>query len=166
MLEIRKANIKNDLEDIHKIIQQSFLTVAIEFNLTKENSPTNPAYITIERLKESFDSGIDFFVGILDGEKVACIALENDKSNTDNYFIERLAVIPEFRHNKIGKKLLEFAMLEINKKYGLSAGIAIINENIKLKEWYLDNGFTEDRIKSFEHLQFTVCFMSKSLRDR
>ncbi len=159
MFEISKVDDSIDLKVLHKIIRESFLTVAREFNLTEENAPTNPAYITLERLKESVESGIEFFLASDNLQNVGCIAIESDKNNDENYFIERLAVIPEKRHNKIGRNLIDYAISEIKRRKGTSAGIAIINENEQLKSWYLDYGFKETFSKKFEHLPFTVCFM-------
>jgi len=163
MIKIRKVRIDNDLEELQRIIQKSFKTVADEFKLTKEKTPTNPAYISLEKIKESIESGIDFFIGFENGKKVGCIAIEKDKNKVGNYFIERLAVEPENRHKKIGENLLDQAILEIRKRKGISVGIAIINENRQLKDWYLKYGFIEDSTKKFEHLPFTVCFMSKRI---
>ncbi len=55
MFEIRKFYKEKDLNDLLFVIQESFLTVAKDFNLTKENAPTNPAFITMDKLKESID---------------------------------------------------------------------------------------------------------------
>lgn len=38
-------------------------------------------------------------------------------------------------------------------------GIAIIEENTVLKDWYILNGFTPTGSKKFEHLPFTVGFL-------
>ncbi|WP_319475484.1 GNAT family N-acetyltransferase [Marispirochaeta aestuarii] len=159
MFEIKKVDESISLKVLHEIIRESFITVAKEFNLTEENAPTNPAYMTLERLKDSIQSGKEFFLAKDNLQNVGCIAIEADKNNAENYFIERLAVIPEKRHNKIGRNLLDYAISEIKRKKGTSAGIAIINENEQLKSWYRDYGFKETFIKNFEHLPFTVCFM-------
>jgi diamine N-acetyltransferase len=163
MLEIRKSELEKDLDAIHKIIQLSNITVADDFKLTKENAPTSPAYIELDKVKESFDIGVDYYIGIYNENKVGCVAIESDKNNPENFFIERLAVLPEFRYKKIGKRLLDNSISEIKKRNGKSAGIAIINENERLKNWYINYGFSEDRIKKFDHLPFTVCFMSLTI---
>ncbi len=38
---IKKINDLSELHNCVKVIQQSFITVAKQFNLTKENAPTN-----------------------------------------------------------------------------------------------------------------------------
>ncbi len=160
MLIIRKVEIDIDQYELQEIMQKSFKTVADEFDLTKEKAPTNPAYITLEKIHESVESGIEFYIGIENDKKVGCIAIEKDGNRIGNFFIERLAVIPDYRHNRFGEYLLDYAIKEIRKREGKSAGIAIINENRELKDWYIKYGFIEDSIKKYNHLPFTVCFMS------
>ncbi len=60
---------------MHKIIKYSFLTVAKEFNLSEEDAPTNPAYITLVRLSDSTKSGIDLFLANDKMHNVGCIAI-------------------------------------------------------------------------------------------
>ena len=62
MFEIRKLNKEIELNDLLFVIQESFTTVARELNLTKENAPTNPAFLTMEKLLESIEKKVDFFI--------------------------------------------------------------------------------------------------------
>ena len=41
--------------------------------------------------------------------------------------------------------------------------IGIMEENIKLKQWYMQNGFLSTGTKRFAHLPFTVGFMEKRI---
>lgn len=81
MYMIRKAELENDLADIHRIIQLSNITVANEFKLTKENAPTSPAYIKLDKVKESFNNVLGYYIGIFDTVKIGCVAIERDKNN-------------------------------------------------------------------------------------
>lgn len=163
MFKIRKADVSNDIHDIHKIIQQANKTVANDLHLTIDNAPTSPAFIEIEKIKESIKSGVEYYIGQINNTAVGCVAIEKDKNDNNNYYIERLSVLPEHRHNSYGEKLLDHAICEIETKNGKSSGVAIINENKILKDWYLKYGFKEVGLKKFNHLPFTVCFMSKSI---
>jgi len=50
------------------------------------------------------------------------------------------------------------------KSYGGNKiSIGIIEENTKLKDWYLKLGFTHISTRKFKHLPFTVGFMEKEL---
>jgi len=163
MFEIRKLNKKTELNDLLFVIQVSFLTVAKELNLTKENTPTNPAFITIEKLLESIEKNVDFFIACENNKICGCVGIQQGKEK-DEYYIERLAVLPEYRHKQYGKKLLDKAIEEIKKKKGKYISIGIIDENTQLKNWYLDYGFIEKGSRHFDHLPFTVCFMGIDLK--
>ncbi len=89
------------------------------------------------------------------------IALE--KPGNDMYYIEKLSVLPECRHNLYGSKLINFAFDFIKKDKGKTVSIGIIEEHKILKEWYMKFGFTEVSLQKFNHLPFTVCFMEKNL---
>lgn len=163
MFEIRKLNKEKELNDLLFVIQESFSTVARELNLTKENAPTNPAFLTMEKLLESINKNIDFFIACENNKICGCVGIQQGKEECE-YYIERLAVLPAFRHKQYGRKLLDKAIEEIQNKKGKYISIGIIDENILLKNWYLDYGFIEKGTKCFEHLPFTVCFMGIDLK--
>lgn len=77
--------------------------------------------------------------------------------------MERLAVLPEYRHKGIDRKLMKFVFDNVKEDGGERVSIGIINENRKLKNWYLQYGFIETGVKKFEHLSFVVCFMEKNI---
>lgn len=163
MFEIRKLNKENEINDLLFVVQESFLTVAKDFNLTKENVPTNPAFLTIEKLLESIDKNVDFFIACENNKICGCVGIQRGKEDGE-YYIERLAVLPEYRHKQYGKKLLNKAIEEIKMRKGKYINIGIIDENSLLKNWYLDYGFIEKGTRHFEHLPFTVCFMGIDLK--
>ncbi len=164
MLEIRKLNKEKELNDLLVVIQESFLTVAKDFNLTKENAPTNPAFITMDKLVEAIGNKLDFYVAAENNRIVGCIGIQPGKKEKE-YYIERLAVLPEYRHFGYGKKLLDKAIDEIRKRNARYISIGIINENKVLKEWYSKNGFIEYETKKYDHLPFTVCLMGIDLEE-
>ena len=155
---IRNIDFETEKHELLRVIQESFLTVANDFNLTEANAPTNPAFLTISRLEESVEQELDFFLFEADGRIAGCIGIQPGKEKGE-YYIERLAVLPEYRHRGIGGELLEFAVETLKKKGCSRIGIAIIEENTVLKEWYKRAGFIEAGIRKFEHLPFTVCFL-------
>ena len=63
----------------------------------------------------------------------------------------------------MAKKLLDKVIDEIKLRKGKYISIGIIDENIRLKKWYLNYGFIEKGTRRFEHLPFIVCFMGINL---
>lgn len=151
------------MNELLNVIRASFLTVARDFNLTGENAPSNPAFLTYGALEDSMRNGLAMY-GYFDGGSIAgCVGIEASAKEPGAFYIERLAVLPEKRHRGIGKKLLDYACLEIRERGGHTASIGIINENTVLKEWYAHYGFSEIAVRRFAHLPFAVCFMEKRI---
>lgn len=152
------------IPELASVISKSFMTVAKEFTITPRNAPTNPAFISSEALAESLDNGSEFWVYKNSmNDIIGCVSIF--PSSEDNvFYIERLAVLPNYRHQGIGKELLDFACTEIFKRGGNIARIGIIEENIVLKNWYRDYGFEETSIRKVNKLPFTICVMEKILK--
>jgi ribosomal protein S18 acetylase RimI-like enzyme len=153
-----------DVSAIVKVLNLSHGTIAKDFNFTKEDNPTNNAFIDEKTLKEQLNNGIELY-GLKEGDCiVGCIAIEKSKREADTFYIEKVSVLPEFRHKGIGIRLMDFATVKIKDAGGQIISIALIDSNSKLKKWYLSQGFIETGFKDFEHLPFRVCFMRKEIR--
>lgn len=152
------------IPELTKVIRSSFLTVAVDFNITKKNAPRNPAFMTPERLAEIMETGSKFWVYKQCKDILGCVSIAETKEE-DVFMIELLSVLPEYRHKGIGKELLNFACNEIYLLGGKKVHIGIIEENTILKKWYEMFGFAEIEIKKVSTLPFTVCVMEKELKD-
>lgn len=162
MEEITEIFADQDLSEVTEVIRRSFLTVAEELGLTRENAPTNPAFIDDDNLKKSMGRGLKLFSTIQEGTIIACVGIE-PSNERDVYYLERLAVLPEHRHRGIGSRVMEYALARIREHGGRRVSIGIIDENERLKAWYSRHGFIEKGRKTFQHLPFTVCFMEREL---
>lgn len=152
---------QDQLEACADVIRRSFMTVAEEFGITKENTPTNGAFIQKERLMEEQAKGQFLYGAFRDTELVGYMQLE--KNSEELYFLQKVAVLPEYRHQGLGKKLLDFAKQQVCQKGGNKMSIGIVEENTILKNWYLEYGFIHTGTRKFEHLPFTVGFMELPL---
>ncbi len=150
-----------DLRISAEVIRKSFITVAEELNLTKENSPTNPAFITKERLKELKTDSVSYFGLVESGQQIGFVAVEN--AGDGLFYMMKLAVLPECRHRGHGARLVDFAHNHIRKAGGKRVSIGIINQNLVLKKWYSSFGYKETGTRKIPLLPFTVCFMEKGL---
>ncbi|MHB0999268.1 MAG: GNAT family N-acetyltransferase [Armatimonadota bacterium] len=153
--------IRRELDECAEVIRKSFATVADEFNLTRENCPTHPSFMTVERLKDDLIKGVQIFGLFVDGRLVGTVML--DEVSADTCSMERLAVLPEYRHKGYGRMLIDHICTEVKKRGGQMISIAIIDEHTTLKRWYETYGFHVTHTKRFDHLPFTVCFMEKAI---
>lgn len=143
------------------VIRQSFLTVANEFGLTKENCPSNGAFIQSNRLSAERDKGVLQFGLYLQEDIIGFFALEDKGSGV--FELEKLAILPGHRHLQYGAHMLDFAKQQVESSNGRKITIGIIEENERLKSWYQKHGFIHTGTKKYAHLPFTVGFMELAI---
>ncbi len=158
---IRKIDISDDFAALTHLLNNAFATIAQDFGLTKENNPTNNAFITCDELKSQLTENREFYVYEDNNESLGFIAIERSLSTPGTFYIEKLAVIPTQRHLGIGLGLMDFASNRIKELDGKRISIGLIESNTRLKEWYSKQGYKTSAIKTFEHLPFQVCMMEK-----
>lgn len=152
-------DIENGFEDCVNVIRNSFITVAEEFKITRHSAPTNPAFIDSEALVKMKEKGVKMYGGYCGGKLIAFVAIE--KASDDIYYLEKLCVVPPYRHHGYGERLIRFVFETVKSNGGKKVCIGIINDNTILKKWYIKNDFSETARKVFNHLPFEVCFMEK-----
>lgn len=160
-MEFIFLNSSSDLSDVVRVLNESHGTVAKEFNFTKDNNPTNSAFVDAYTLKTHLEKGIELYQLKEDSRIIGCIAIEKSQKETDTYYIEKVSVIPEYRHRGYGVKIMDYAADKIKAYGGKWISIALIDTNERLKNWYLNQGFTITGTKNFPQLPFRVCFMKK-----
>lgn len=148
---------EENLEECAEVIREGFLTVAKDFNLTKENCPTNGAFIQKDRLLIEKDKG-HIMYAVMEKDKIIGY-MQLEKNTEELYFLQKLVVLPEYRHLGLGKKILDFSKEQVSEWGGKKISISIIEENTVLKNWYLTYGFLPTGTRKFDHLPFTVGFM-------
>lgn len=160
---IRKVNEYDDFIVLAKLLNRAFAGVAEEFGLTKDNSPTNNAFISADVLRSQLTGNREFYCYENNGNSVGFVAVERSDKEPGTFYIEKLAVDPELRRMGIGRLLMDLATDRIAALGGKRISIGLINNNIVLKNWYGKQGFREFEVKSFEHLPFDVCLMDKEV---
>jgi len=143
------------------VIRESFLTVATQFHLTKDNCSTNGAFIETGRVARDRVNGIKMFGLFKANKQIGFVGIAKYDNNT--YEMKKLSVLPDYRHNNYGKALINNVKDYVKSLNGKILKIGIIDEHEVLKQWYLSLGFIEKRTRSFSNLPFTVCFMELKL---
>jgi len=157
---IRQAD-ETDLDILLSLIRNSFNSVAEKLELTMENCPKYVAFYTKERLLSDFEKGMKYYVLQKDHKPCGCIALEKAKSGV--CYLERLAVLPEYRKKGYGAMLVNHIFKHASQLGVKRMELAMISKDRKLKSWYKKFGFVQKYTKKFDHLPFTVAFMYKDL---
>lgn len=152
---------ETDLPECLETIRRSFRSVADDFGLTPENCPTNGAFMPLERLANDYKNG-DKMYGLYEGSGVVGFVQLAEKEN-GVFELEKLAVLPEYRHKGYGGQLIRFSEKKVAELGGSTIKIGIIEDNKRLKDWYAQNGFAHTGTRTFAHLPFTVGFMEMLL---
>ncbi len=155
-MEIVQAE-RKDCELLASIVTKSNKNVAELLGLNIDNAPKHPSFCTSEWILSDFDRGQKYFVSTESGIENGCVAFE--QPNKDTAYLNRLSVLPKFRTIGIGATLVQHIIDYSKDKKVSNISIGIIAEHIKLKEWYLKQGFSEGALQKLDHLPFNVLYM-------
>lgn len=154
---------QSNLAECVQIIRTSFATVAEEFHITEENAPRYTAFATDEnRLNWHLNGEHRPMFGYFKEDKLvgyfSLLWLNNGECELNN-----LAVLPEYRHEGIGAKLLMHAFETAKKQGCTKVKIGIVEENKVLRRWYETFGFVHTGTQKFEFFPFTCGYMEKEI---
>ena len=161
---IREIN-ENDINACVDVICRSFLTVADSFGLTKESAPGFPAFATDEqRLKKQFlQDKRPMYIYVLDDKIVGYYSLQIMAGKKCE--LKDLCVLPGYRHNEIGKQLLEHAFDKALEFGSAIMRLSIVEENQTLRQWFEGFDFENVGTQKFDFLPFTLGYMMRRLAD-
>lgn len=77
--------------------------------------------------------------------------------------LSNICVLPAYRHQGVGRKLLMHAFKEAQELGCIKMHIGIVEENQVLKRWYESFGFVHVGIRKFDFFPFTCGYMDKNL---
>ena len=160
-LSIRKVE-SHELDSCAEVIRKSFAAVAEEFNLSEENCPTNGAFVKTDRLMSDMSDGKHMYGLFNKNSLIGFFELED--IGAGRFALEKLAVLPAFRHKGYGTFMLDYAKIKVAEIGGTAITIGIIEQNTILKDWYSKYGFVHTGTKKFHHLPFLVGFMEMSVK--
>ena len=159
-MRIREAS-KQDLATIVRLVRESHRDVAVSFGLTSDNCPKHPSFCMQEWVEADFARGERYFILEDESQPVGCVAFERPSS--DLAYLNRLSVLPEYRHRGIGSRLVEYIVELARASQVQSISIGVIGEHEELQRWYRKRGFADGDTKRFPHLPFSVKYMGYAL---
>jgi ribosomal protein S18 acetylase RimI-like enzyme len=151
----------NNSKIITNILNTAFMTVAQQYNFTKENAPGFNAFINSDIIENQLNKGLKMYGYTIHGQIVGCVGYSYYKDQL--YLIERLATLPEYRHLGIGKKLIVFIENKIIEIGGKIVEIHVVDVNEILIEWYKKFNYFEVRIDEIKTLPFNAYVINKKL---
>jgi diamine N-acetyltransferase len=152
---------EEEAERLAAIIRASHQDVARMFAITKENNPRHPSFCTVDWVVADFQRGEEYFLGKIGEIDAGCVAFE--KPDPDTAYLNRLSVLPEYRHQGLGAALVNHILAYAQSKHVNVVSIGIIAAHSILKAWYASLGFVEKDTRRFPHLPFAVTYMHYSI---
>ncbi len=154
---------QKDIRECVSVICESFATVADEFGFTEENAPRFTAFATDERrINWHLNGEHRPMYGFYEGEKLvgyySLLIQDNQVCELNN-----LCVLPEYRHEKIGYRLLEHAFEKARELNCTKMKIGIVEENQVLRRWYEEYGFVHTGTEKYDFFPFTCGYLEKDL---
>ena len=150
---------REDLSECAEVIRRSFQTVADDFGFTPENVPGYVAFATDEdRLVRHMDK--ERRLMFLDEENgVICGYYSLLLKQDGECELGSLSVLPEYRHQGNGTRLLKHAMETARKQNCRIMRLSIVEENTVLRRWYERNGAVHTGTDKFDFFPFTCGYM-------
>jgi len=145
------------------IIRQSFKDVAFRFSLNQENCPTHPSNCTVDWIRDDLRKGKRYFILFKGEHPCGCIGFV--KGDREVCYLERLSVLPEYRREGLGRRLVDYFEEVAKKGKYKRIEIGVIKNHNELVDWYKRIGFKESESREFDHLPFEVLFMYKEIVD-
>ena len=157
-MPISKAELPNCLN----IFRQGYETVAVEFGLTEENCPDRGrASLPYHKLLTEFENGTLMFGYFRNNMLIGFLGM---KLNEDGICkLSDIIVLPEYRQNGYGKKLLAFCKQKAKELGANKIELGMIDDNKRLRKWYEDNGFINIDYKNYKGAPVTIGKMGCSL---
>lgn len=153
-----------DADRIAAIIRASHQDVAQMFHITRDNNPKHPSFCSRDWVLADFERGEEYFLYEIGSKAAGCVAFE--QPNPETAYLNRLSVIPPYRHRGIGAALVQFIIDYARSKRVRIISIGIIAAHKTLKKWYAGLGFIEKETLRFDHLPFDVTYMHFFLNNR
>lgn len=160
-----RAMKKEEIPVCVDVICRSFRTVAERFGFTKENAPRFTAFaMSEERLCWQFEhEKRSMYVWDEQGSIVGYCSLTVQHEGICE--LHNLAVLPSCRHREIGSKILCYVLEEAKKCGCRRIKIGIVEENMQLKNWYMQHGFVPIGTEKFDFFPFTCGYMEYILTE-
>ncbi|MBK9157990.1 MAG: GNAT family N-acetyltransferase [Micropruina sp.] len=163
MLEITEVADDKSLRACLEVIHVAFGTVAAAHGWTRDTVPDYTAFLPWADYQAQARSGGRVFAAVRDGRIVGCATLLASRRTPHRFLLEKLAVLPDARHGGVGRRLVQRVAAEACALEGDTLGIAIVDEEVVLKNWYLALGFVQVRTATYAHLPFAVGYLDLSL---
>ncbi len=144
------------------VIRDSFRTVAEAYGLPEENCVASGSFIKMDSLMQDFRRGVKMFGCLWEGSAAGYMQLESTAPGS--FVLDKMAVMPEFRGQGIGAKMVEYATAYACKHGGTTLTISVFAMDKTLIDWYTRHGFVLKGAEMKPELAMEVARLERDLR--
>lgn len=151
---------RSDAAAIGTLVRSAYADVAMRFGLTEGTCPAHNAFMADDVVLHCIDLGATFLLATERRTPCGCVSFRKVENGAT--MLEKLAVLPHWRHRGLGGTLMARAC-EMARTAGAElVEIGVIEENRRLVQWYEHLGFRTVRQSRFDHLPFDVAYMQRT----
>lgn len=133
------------------------------FGFTEENAPRFTAFATTEERLLWHMDGEHRPMYVYEENGVLCGYYSLQIQENNECELNNVAVLPDYRHKGIGKMLIDHAFC-LARELGYNVmNIGIVEENVRLCEWYKKAGAVHVGTQKYDFFPFTCGYMKKEL---
>ncbi len=138
------------------VLRGGFATEVADFGITRENTPSNPAFWDPGEIDRVVARGFSLFA-VVDATGIrGCAFAGASRTRPRVWGLRHLAVEPAARHLGYGASLVAEASHRARAAGAHVLAIGIVGENTRLGDWYRGMGFITTDSVSYPGLVFTV----------
>ncbi|MGE5372435.1 MAG: GNAT family N-acetyltransferase [Solirubrobacterales bacterium] len=164
MFTIREAG-PETAELLCDLIRVSFQRQAEVLAIHEAEYPVYVAFETVERVRRRFEGGDYVLIAYEDGEPVGTVSARIELDQPTAGYITRLAVLPEFRGQQYGDRLMAAAEAYLRSEGVKQADISIVAAFDRLRNYYEGLGYRVRERGTVSVLPFEVDYMVKDLEE-
>ncbi|MCC6495138.1 MAG: GNAT family N-acetyltransferase [Propionibacteriaceae bacterium] len=138
------------------VLRTGFGTEVSEFGITRENTPSNPAFWDPSAIPAVVAKGFGLFAVEGGGRILGCAFAGPSRSRPRIWSLRHLAVDPATRHSGHGAALVAEGVRRARAAGAEALAIGIVAENTRLAAWYRRLGFETIDKTQYPGLVFTV----------
>ena len=162
MLEYEIHSVEEyQLPDCLKTLHAAFGESAKIYGYTRESYPSSGAFITLDDLVKAKEKGVHMYAAYVDGVVAGYVQLE--KLDAGVYAFRRFAVLPQYQKLGIGRALVSHCRERASAYGGKKLRLIMINQNQRLKDFYISNGFRVTCTAKDESYPFEYAVMELEL---
>lgn len=138
------------------VLRAGFATEVADFGITRENTPTNPAFWEPEEVAAVVAKGFAL-LALVEADAIrGCIFAGPSRRRPGVWGLRHLAVDPAARHLGYGAALVAEGCRRARRAGARTVAIGIVAENTRLSDWYHRLGFVTTEVVSYPGMVFTV----------